>query len=132
MKSYLESDSKIHLEASQFEYTKKMGSFKPKFEGIPDDFYPLSSCEALGYSTIVVLTIGSVLGIMVGLLYWVTNKGMEQFVAVWSILELIFIAGLIIMFYVGGRTRIREEKRLIVEAQKNQEEMKTKKEKGNK
>jgi uncharacterized protein YacL len=72
----------------------------------------------------VILTIGGMLGIMVGLLYWVTNKGLEAFVQVWSIIELIFIVTAIIAFYVGGKTRIREEKRLIVEAQQRQEKMK--------
>jgi uncharacterized protein YacL len=72
----------------------------------------------------VILTIGGMLGIMVGLLYWVTNKGLESFVQVWSIIELIFIVTAIIAFYVGSKTRIREEKRLIVEAQQRQEKMK--------
>lgn len=71
----------------------------------------------LGYSAYVLLLIGGVLGIMIGFLYWVINKGLEQFVQVWSILFLIFASLLIIAFYVGGRTRIREEKRLIADAQ---------------
>ncbi len=28
----------------EFEYNKKMGSFKPEFEGIPEDYYPLTCC----------------------------------------------------------------------------------------
>jgi hypothetical protein len=26
----------------QFDYVKKMGAYKPTFEGIPEDYYPLT------------------------------------------------------------------------------------------
>lgn len=67
--------------------------------------------------------IGGSLGFMIGSLYWVTNRGLEQSVQVWSIIFLLFTLFLIIAFYVGGRMRIKEEKRMIVEAQHKQEEM---------
>ena len=67
--------------------------------------------------------IGGSLGFMIGSLYWVTNRGLEQSVQVWSIIFLFFTLFLIIAFYVGGRMRIKEEKRMIVEAQHKQEEM---------
>ena len=71
----------------------------------------------------VVGVIGGALGFMIGSIFWVLNKGLEQTIQVWSIVFLVFTAILIIAFYVGGRTRIREEKRMIVEAQHKHEEM---------
>jgi hypothetical protein len=71
----------------------------------------------------VVGVIGGALGFMIGSLYWAMHHGLEESVQVWSITFLIFSLFLIIAFYVGGRMRIKEEKRLIVEAQHKQEEM---------
>lgn len=124
---YEVSDSKVALEMSNYEYTKSMGAYKPKFEGLPEDYYPLTNCEILGYTLFVVGIIGGALGFMIGSLFWVTNNGLEQSIQVWSIIFLLFIVFLIIAFYVGGRARIREEKRLIVEAQHKQQEMVDKK-----
>jgi hypothetical protein len=66
----------------------------------------------------VVLTIGGMLGLMVGFLYWVTVQGLEGFVQVWSIFFLMFIIILIVAFYVGGYSRIKQAKQVILEAQK--------------
>ena len=108
---------------SHYEYQKTMGAYRPKFEGLPEDYHPLGCCEIIGYTIFVLGVIGGSLGFMVGSLYWVTRNGLEQSVQVWSIIFLLFLLFLIIGFYVGGKTRIREEKRLIVEAQHKQEEM---------
>lgn len=32
------------LQLNEYEYVKKMGAFKPEFEGIPEDYYPLTPC----------------------------------------------------------------------------------------
>ena len=32
------------LQLNEYEYVKKMGAFKPEFEGIPEDYYPLTCC----------------------------------------------------------------------------------------
>lgn len=53
-----------------------MGSYKPKFEGIPDDYYPLSCCEVIMYSIFVLGIIGGTLGMMIGFIYWVINGGL--------------------------------------------------------
>ena len=63
---------------------------------------------------------------MIGLLFWVTNRGLVDYTIVWSIIFLAFVLFLLVAFYAGGRNRIREEKRLIVEQQKKQEGMKGK------
>jgi nitrate/nitrite transporter NarK len=120
---YEVSDSKLALEMGSYEYQKTMGAYKPKFEGIPEDYHPLSCCEVVGYVIFVVGVIGGSLGFMIGSLFWVTNHGLEESIQVWSIIFLLFTLFLIIAFYVGGRMRIREEKRLIVEAQHKQEQM---------
>jgi ABC-type dipeptide/oligopeptide/nickel transport system permease subunit len=94
-----------------------MGSLRPKFHSIPDEYYPLTAGEVACYATLVVLTIGGALGVMIGFLQWVTTYGLEVFVQVWSIVFLVFVVVMIIAFYVGGRRRIRQGKRLILQAQ---------------
>ncbi len=97
-----------------YEYRRGMGSFKPKFQSIPDEYYPLTTGEVAGYSALVVLTIGGCLGMMLGLMQWVLKEGLEGFVQVWSIIYLVFVIILIIAFFVGGRARIRESKKMIM------------------
>jgi cbb3-type cytochrome oxidase subunit 3 len=103
-----------------------MGGYRPHFEGIPDEYYPLSACEVFMYTIFVIGIIGGVLGIMIGFIYWVTNLGLTNYIIAWSIIWLFFILLAIIAFYVSGKGRIREEKRLIVEQQEKQEKMKSK------
>jgi hypothetical protein len=63
---------------------------------------------------------------MIGLLYWVLNAGLVGYTICWSVVSLVFAVIMIIMFFVGGKGRIKEEKRLIIEQQKKQEQMKGK------
>ena len=42
MKQDENSLSALYLD-QQFGYVKKMGAYKPTFEGIPDDYYPLTT-----------------------------------------------------------------------------------------
>ena len=63
------------------------------------------------------------LGVMIGFLFWVLEKGLETYTLVWSIVLCVFVFFMIIAFYVGGSDRIKEEKRLIQEAQNKQEEV---------
>lgn len=109
-----------------YSYVRSMGAYKPHFEGIPEEYYPLTACEVIGYSIFVLGVIGGSLGLMIGFLFWVTNRGLNDYIIVWSIIFLTFSVFLIIAFYIGGRNRIREEKRLIVEQQEKQEKMKSK------
>ena len=71
------------------------------------------------------------MGLLIGFLFWVTNHGLVDYTIVWSIIFLAFVLFLLVAFYAGGRNRIREEKRLIVEQQKKQEGMKEKGKKKN-
>ena len=41
MKEEVPSNSALYLDQN-FEYVKKMGAYKPTFEGIPEDYYPLT------------------------------------------------------------------------------------------
>lgn len=70
--------------------------------------------------------VGGSLGLMIGLLFWVTNRGLVDYTIAWSIIFLVFAVFLIVAFYAGGRNRIRAEKRLIAEEQQKQERMKGK------
>ena len=110
----------------QYSYVRTLGAYRPHFQGIPEEYYPLSACEVIAYSIFVLAIIGGSLGLMIGLLFWVTNRGLVDYTIVWSIIFLAFVLFLLVAFYAGGRNRIREEKRLIVEQQKKQEGMKGK------
>ena len=59
------------------------------------------------YALYVVLTIAGVMGVMIGFLHWVLKGGLEDFIIVWSIVFLVFTVILIILFYHGGRSRIK-------------------------
>ena len=37
-----QSDSAAEI--YKYEYRREMGAYKPKFESVPDDYYPLSCC----------------------------------------------------------------------------------------
>ncbi len=74
--------------------------------------------------------IGGVLGIMIGFLFWAIN-GLGNFIIVWSIVTICFVITMIILFYVGGKRRIREEKSLIEQNQAKMSKMQGKKMKEN-
>ncbi len=61
---------------NNLEYVRTMGSYKPKFEGIPEDYFPLTCCEIIKYSIFVFSLIGGSLGIMIGFTFWVINGGL--------------------------------------------------------
>jgi hypothetical protein len=75
-----ETHEDLNIELENFEYRKNLGAFKPKFETIPDDYFPLTTAEAIAYAVVVAVTIGAVLGLMIGFLYWITIKGLTGFV----------------------------------------------------
>ena len=91
-----------------YEYTRVMGSYKPHFKGIPDGYYPLSTWEIVMYAIFIVLIVGAGLGIFVGFLFWVLNGGLNGYVIAWSIVFLVFTILMIFLFYVGGKSRIKE------------------------
>ena len=58
-------------------------------------------------------------------------SGLEKYTIVWINVFLVFVAVLIFLFFFGGKRRIREEKRLVIEQQLKQEKMKIKNEEKN-
>ena len=90
---------------NQYVYKRDLGAFRPKFQGIHEDYYPLSTSETLLYSLYVIALIGSVLGIMIGFLFWVTNINLTNYVVVWCIVFLVFLSFLIVGFFINGRGR---------------------------
>jgi hypothetical protein len=111
------------LALNELEYSKVMGGYKPKFEGIPEDYYPLNGCEIFKYVLFVFGIIGGSLGVMIGFIFWVLSGGLEGYTIVWSIVFLCFVTIMMVLFFVGGKSRIREEKQLIEEAHRKHEEM---------
>lgn len=71
----------------------------------------------------MLLVIGAGLGIMLGFLFWVLNNGLMGYTIAWSVMYLVFVATMIILFWIFGKSRIREEKRLIAEQQEKQEKL---------
>lgn len=71
----------------------------------------------------MLLAIGVGLGIMLGFLFWVLNNGLMGYTIAWSVMYLVFVATMIILFWIFGKSRIREEKRLIAEQQEKQEQL---------
>ena len=60
---------------------------------------------------------------MLGFLFWVLNSGLTGYTIAWSVMYLVFVAVMIILFWIFGKSRIREEKRLIAEQQEKQERL---------
>jgi uncharacterized protein YacL len=75
----------------------------------------------------VIGVIGVVLGIMIGFMFWVINTNLWNYTIVWVIVTLVFIVTMIILFYIGGKGRIKEEKERIAQAQIKENAMRTKK-----
>lgn len=84
-----------------------MGGYKPEFQSIPDNYYPLNNIEVFKYVTFVVSIILGSLAIMIAFLFWCTDGGLNSYAIVWSVLFLLFVVVLMILFYVGGRNRIK-------------------------
>jgi hypothetical protein len=92
-----------------------MGGFKPKFQGVRDDYYPATTCEIISVVLLVsFICIGS-LGMMIGFLYWEFAVGIKSFVDVWIIVLCVFIGLLFIGIYFGGRSKISETRKMIQE-----------------
>jgi hypothetical protein len=66
------------------------------------------------YTIYVLGIIGISLLMMIGLLFWVLATGLDGYTIIWCIIFLVFVVGMVVLFYVWGKGRIREEKRLIV------------------
>lgn len=61
---------------NQFEYVRKMGAYKPTFEGIPEDYYPLTCSEVCLYAIFVIAVIAGTLGMMIGFTFWTRAGGL--------------------------------------------------------
>jgi hypothetical protein len=57
------------------------------------------------------------LGIMIGLLFWVLNSGLTGYIIAWSVIFLVFVVFMIFLFFVWGKSRIRQEKQMIIAEQ---------------
>lgn len=71
MQQFEITQENLTTEFDDISYRKPIGVHRPKFAGLPDNYYPLTTCEALTYAFMVVLAIGSVLGMMLGLMHWI-------------------------------------------------------------
>ena len=109
MKEEVPSNSALYLDQN-YEYVKKMGAYKPTFEGIPEDYYPLTPGQVVKYIIFVVSVIVGTLAIMIAFMFWCTKGGLTAYAIIWSIIFLVFVVVLMVLFFIGGRGRIKEEK----------------------
>ena len=91
----------------------------------------MSWCEVVKYSLFVLGVIGGALGAMIGLLFWILATGLANYTIFWSVVFLVFVAVLMVLFFFGGKSRIKEEKRPVIEQQMKHEKIKGKKEEEN-
>lgn len=88
-----------------YSYSRGMGAYKPHFAGVPENYYPLNCKEIAISAFILVFTIGAVLGIMIGFLFWVQAGGLEGYVIAWVAVLIAFIVIMLVLFYWGGKRR---------------------------
>lgn len=60
---------------------------------------------------------------MLGFLFWILNNGLTNYTITWSVVYLVFVASMIILFWIFGKSRIREEKRMIAEQHEKYEKL---------
>ena len=60
---------------------------------------------------------------MIGFIFWVINSNLKVYVNIWSAILLGFVVLMIILFYTGGKDRIRQEKLMIASKQKMEDEL---------
>ena len=60
---------------------------------------------------------------MIAMMFWATEGGIHAYIIIWAIIFLVFVVVMMILFYIGGKGRIKEEKELIEENQKKEDKM---------
>ena len=109
----MNDDSRYDLK--ELDYVRNIGAYKPHFEGISEYYYPLTCFETSCCGLILFLTIGLVLAMMIGFLFWVQGSGLDLYVIVWSAGLLFFMLICIMLLYKGGKERRSLEKAMIEE-----------------
>lgn len=83
-----------------------MGTFKPKFKAMPDDYFPISNRDiAIGVFLILFVILG-VMGIMVGFMFQIIRYGDVTFVYGWAIILVVFLIVMLTWIYFGGKKKI--------------------------
>ena len=96
-----------------YEYERGLGQSNPVWEPVPDYYYPLDCKETTYYIIFVWGLILGGLGIFIGFLFWATQN-LEKYVLTWSIVMCASIAIGLVLLWMGGKDRRRQEKELIV------------------
>jgi len=110
---YESSDIYLQAEYNTFSYTRPMGGYKPRFEGVPDDYFPASHCDVCLVVLFVTTLCLAGCAILIGFLYWEMAIGISLFVLIWAIILIVFLSSLFIIIFVGGRARIKNERMMI-------------------
>lgn len=119
MTSDFDKDPSTHIMLN-YEYHREIGGYRPHFEAVPADYYPLSCLEVFYYSVAVILAIGIGLGILIGFIYWVLATGLNTYVIVWVVIFLVFVVIMFVLLYFGGKDRITQEKLLMEESRRKE------------
>lgn len=120
----MEKNQETSSMINELTYTRGIGAYKPHFEGVPETYYPLS-CLEICYGLILLFgCIGITLGIMIAFQFWIVKTNdLETYVIIWVAVFLAFTVITIWLFYTGGKDRRRQEKELIAESSRKQQEM---------
>lgn len=93
-----------------------MGSFKPHFQGKPDDYYELECKEVASAVGVCVIIVIFFFFLAVAMFFWSHRVSTSNLVLVWSIVLIVFVPLFMVAAYYGSNNKMEIEERLIKEA----------------
>lgn len=100
-----------------------MGSTRPHFESVSENYYPLSTSEVFKALILLFFTIAFTLILLILFHFWVITASLEGYVTFWVVFLLLFIVICLILLYQGGKDRRALEKALIEENTRKEQAM---------
>ncbi len=70
---------------------RSLGSFKPRFEGKPQDYWELSNCDICTALAMLLLVTAAMVALSIGCMYWIVLESSSQFALAWSIIMIVFV-----------------------------------------
>jgi uncharacterized membrane-anchored protein YitT (DUF2179 family) len=95
---------------------RKLGSYRPHFEGKPDDYYELECGEVSCAISVCFLIVVVFFFLTVAFFEWSNNHSTEEMILVWSIVLCVFIPAFMLAAYIGSNNKMEIEERLIKQA----------------
>lgn len=95
-------------------YKRGFGAYKPKFQGIPEGYYPNSFGNIIVIIILCFTTYAECIGLWVALIFW-AFEDTATYVYVWCGLTLFYILVVVCWMIYGGKMRVVREKAMIQE-----------------